>query len=69
MYQVRTVKTIDNKQIDKITVAVHQFITKYAHDHFNLDFGYENTEPMKAFINFILHESTFPSGKTENEGT
>ena len=59
MYQVRTVKTINNKQIDQMVSAIHAFLGQYTREHLNLDFGINDTDAAIGFYNFILHEASF----------
>lgn len=61
MYQVRTVKTINDKQIEQMVSALRRFLGEYTHEHLNLDFGINDTDAAIGFYNFILHEASFDS--------
>lgn len=59
MYQVKTVKTITNKQIEQMVSALRRFLGEYTHERLNLDFSISDTDAAIGFYNFILHEASF----------
>lgn len=59
MYQVITVQTINDKQIEQMVSAIRAFLGQYTREHLKLDFDINNVNAAVAFYNFILHEASF----------
>ena len=59
MYQVKTVQTINDKQIAQMVSAIRVFLGQYTREHLKLDFDINNADAAIGFYNFILHEASF----------
>ena len=59
MYQVKTVRTINDKQIEQMVSALRRFLGEYTRDTLKMEFDFHNSDAAIGFYNFILHEASF----------